>query len=121
MLVDEVVEPSPPSAADTASEARDPMPWERQPDETLRQFWAFGRYRDQHPATRSLAEVARELGCSDTYTQRLSSRLKWVRRAGKWDEERDRQRRIRLLNHLEEIENRHLLIADTALLCVSGS
>ena len=116
MLIDEVVEPSPPNAANIACEARASMAWERQANETSRQFASFQTYRDTHPTVRSLAKVGQQLGCSTTYIERLSAQWKWVDRASAWDEERDRRRQVRLLNHAEELERRHLEIASAALL-----
>ena len=102
------------------TEAGTPLPWERQcgDGETSRQFEGFS-YRDANPSVRSLAKVARELGYSKSYAERLSRQHHWVQRAAEWDEERDRQRQTRLLDHLEAIEKHHLEIADLALKTIS--
>ncbi len=94
-------------------------PWERQNGETSRQFAAYQIYRDMHPTVRSLAKVGEQLGQSSTYIERLSAQWKWVDRTESWDEERDRQRRVRLLNQQEEMEKQHLEIASTALSKIS--
>ena len=101
-------------AHDTLAEAV-AAPWERQANETSRQFSSFQLYRDMHPTIRSLAKVGEQLGQSSTYVERLSSRWRWVERARAWDDERDRERRVRLLNQQEEMEKQHLEIASTAL------
>ena len=118
MLVDESVRVSP-DDHEPASDLRPPLPWERQHAETSRQFASFQIYRDTRPTIRSLGRVAEELGCSSTYVERLSRLHSWVQRATDWDEERDRLRQARLLAHLEDIEKRHLQIADTALTKIS--
>ena len=90
-------------------------PWERQPDETSRMFAAFGDYRDMHPTVRSLAKVAEGLGCSSTHVENLSRQHRWVERATAWDDEQDRQRRVRLLAHREAAEQHYIEISTTAL------
>ena len=100
-----------------ATEAGATLPWERQDQEgeTSKQFQGFCSYKNANPAVRSLAKVARALGYSKSYAERLSREHYWVRRAAAWDEERDRQRQTRLFDHMEELEKHHLRIADLAL------
>ena len=95
------------------------MPWERQANETSRQFASFQLYRDTHPTVRSLARVAEQLCQSTTYIERLSQQGEWVERVRRWDVARDRERQTRLLSRLEELEERHLQIADTTLKKIS--
>ena len=90
-------------------------PWERQPDETARMFAAFGDYRDMHPTVRSLAKVAERLGCSSTHVENLSRQHRWVERATAWADEKDRQRRVRLLAHCEAAEQSYIEISTAAL------
>jgi AraC-like DNA-binding protein len=64
--------------------------WDRQPTETSRQFAVFRVYRNANPLHRSLTKVAQQLGCSETYVQRLSTRHQWVARVEAFDAEQDR-------------------------------
>ena len=63
MLVDESVR-IPADDHEPTSVVRVPLQWERQRDETSRQFASFQIYRDTHPTVRSLAKVAEGLGLS---------------------------------------------------------
>ena len=74
-----------------------------------------------HPTVRSLAKVAEGLGQSTTYIERLSARWKWVDRVGAWDAERDRERQLRMISHVEKTERQCLEIADTALERISAA
>lgn len=71
-----------------------PEPWERQKDETDKQFEAFILYRDAGPA-RSAREVAVALSKSETLIFRWCGQNDWVTRASKWDDEADRLQRDR--------------------------
>ena len=96
-----------------------PELWERQHNESPKQFWYFSEYRSLHPLERSLAEVGRSSGVSVSFLERLSSRHRWVNRAAEWDLEQDKRRQVRLLSRMEAMEKRHLQIAETALTKIS--
>ena len=96
-----------------------PAPWERQPNESAKGYWYFQQYSECHPLERSLARVGRESGVSTSFLERLSVQHGWVARAEAWELERDRQSRVRLTDRLEELQRRHLAIADTALKKIS--
>ena len=104
-----------PVPSEKPSSAGTPSPWSRQPNETSRQFAVFCAYRDMHPLERSLVEVGRKLGVTKTYVERLSARRDWVKRAGAFDDERDRLAHSQRARRIEEMNVRHARIASTAL------
>ena len=104
---------------ETSDEPTPPLPWERQLDESSRQWAFFCEYRDCHPLERSLARVGRKLGVSTSFLERLSSQHRWVERTAASDQERDLRTRVRLSDQLEEIQRRHLEIADLTLSKIS--
>lgn len=82
--------------------------WERQPDETSRQYEAFCLYRDMGPE-RSILKVAREWS-SGGHTSKLkewSSKHHWVDRASAYDEHIDEIRRGRNEEAIIEMSARH--------------
>ena len=96
-----------------------PAPWECQRHENTKQFWYFSEYRNLHPLRRSLVEVGRSSGVSVSFLERLSTQHHWVDRAAAWDQECDLQTRVRLSDQLEQMQRRHLQIADVALAKIS--
>ena len=90
-------------------------PWERQPTETARQFGFFRVYRDLPVLRRSLAKVAEQLGCSQTYVQRLSSRNHWTERVGAFDAAQDRAEQKLREPQIREMRKRHAELAAAAL------
>ncbi len=91
-----------------------PEPWERQPDETAKQFEAFAIYRDLG-IERSLSKVGGLLGKSKTLMDRWSTANSWVERAAAWDREQDRILRQQQLDDIKKMRKRHADLA-TAML-----
>ena len=58
-------------------------------------------------------------GVSTSFLERLSSQHRWVERTAASDQERDLQTRVRLSDQLEEMQRRHLEIADLTLSKIS--
>jgi len=81
--------------------------WERLPGESAKAYEAFCKYRDMPPGERSLREVARRLGKSETLISRWSSRYRWVERVQAWDDEVDRKAREAHLRTVKEMRERH--------------
>lgn len=84
--------------------------WERQENETAKPFEAFCIYRDLGPG-RSLSQVAKSLGKSDTLMSRWSSEYDWVKRAAAWDEEQDRIARKAQVEEIVKMRKRHAKLA----------
>lgn len=96
-----------------------PVPWERQPGESARAFYAFTLYRDLPPRERSLRRVADLLyGGRDGATRgphkhvpgrikRWATRFAWAERAAAWDQEMERHARQVAIAAVEEMRNRH--------------
>ncbi|MGZ7180455.1 MAG: hypothetical protein ACXVIB_06620 [Halobacteriota archaeon] len=66
----------------------DSDPWLRLPEESARAYEAFRRYREMGPK-RSIAKVARALGCSKRPLESWSSAHRWVVRAACYDNHLD--------------------------------
>lgn len=92
----------------------DVKPWERQPDETAKQFEAFRIYRDLGDE-RTTKAVSLELGKSLALIQRWSSANKWVERCGAWDMEQDRILRLEQLKDIKKMRRRHADLASAVL------
>lgn len=88
----------------------DPI-WERLPGESAKAYEAFCKYRDMPPGERSLREVARRLGKSETLISRWSSQYRWVARVQAWDDEVDRKAREAHLRTVKEMRERHARLA----------
>lgn len=71
------------------SKGNTPEPWERREKESTKAYEAFCIYRDMG-RERSLSKVAEKLQKSETLMGRWSRENKWVYRAAKWDDEKDR-------------------------------
>lgn len=65
-------------------------PTDPQPGEPGTSFAGFVLYREMPPDKRSLREVGRHLGRSESLIERYSSRWNWVDRACAWDREQAR-------------------------------
>lgn len=92
-----------------------PLRWERQSGETSRQFAAFKTYRNLDPLHRSLAKVAQQLGYSETYVQRLSSRHQWIERTDAFDAAEDRADQMQRGRRIQEMQKRQAAVSETAL------
>lgn len=93
----------------------DIKPWERQEDETVKQFEAFCVYRDLGKK-RSLQQVADKLAKSATLIKRWSAKNNWIERIEKWEDEQDRLTRIELTKGIAEMRKRHADIASAMLI-----
>ena len=90
-------------------------PWERQENETPKQFEAFVIYRDMGEE-RSLQNVANQLAKSRQLLTRWSSANNWVERSRAWDNEQDRLLRIEQIKDIKKMRERHAKIAEAGLL-----
>lgn len=95
--------------------AKEIHPWERQEDETPKQFEAFVVYRDMGEE-RTLAKVGKTLGKSATLIERWSSKNKWSDRIAEWDREQDRILRQQHLKDIKKMRERHAKIAEAGLI-----
>jgi len=84
----------------------EPLPYERQPNETVKQFEAFKLYRDMG-LDRSLREVAKQLNKSLALIGRWSSQNNWIERARLYDIDMDRQETIQNIKKRKEMVKRH--------------
>lgn len=91
-------------------------PWERQENETVKQFEAFVCYRDMEE--RSQEKVAKVLGKSAQLMSRWSSANNWVERVAAWENEQDRILRLEQIKDIKKMRKRH---ADTGALMLSIS
>jgi len=93
---------SPPLAADR-------MPYERQPKETDPAWRAFVCYRDD--PERSQQNVSKALGKSRQLVSTYSIKYRWRERVEAWDREADDRARAAKLDEIEEMQRRHIQIA----------
>jgi len=90
-------------------------PWERQPGESSKAFYAFTIYRDLGPK-RSLRRAA-EIYYSGKSKVNLgqieywSYKYHWVERVQAWDDYQDRLKREAHLKAVEEMADRHVRLA----------
>lgn len=99
-------------------------PWDKDPDESSKRYFAFCLYRDMGANERSLSKVAKELAGANKMPARSrlkhlkewSSEGKWVSRVEAWDVEQDRLARIADEQAKKKMKKRKL---DTALLIYS--
>lgn len=94
-------------------------PWDKQPDESSKRYYAFCLYRDMGANERSLSKVAKELAGANT--GRIKGRLKrvkewsaqdkWVSRAEAWDVEQDRLTRQAHDKAIKAMAKRHVDIS----------
>lgn len=94
--------------------------WERQPNETAAAFYAFTYYRDLKPHERSLANAVRGLYPGLTgkafdsklrQFQKWSPNYDWRVRANAWDRHEDRRKQAAYLNKVDEMAERHAIVA----------
>lgn len=96
-----------------------PTPWDRQPGESPKAFYAFVLYRDLPPNERSLRRVADLLYGHNPATRRpqhrhvpgqikrWAERFAWVERAAAWDQERERIAREAEAEAIRAMRERH--------------
>lgn len=89
-------------------------PWERQKDETTKQFEAFQIYRDMG-VSRSIRAVAEQLEKSETLIGRWSSKNDWVERCEAWDMEQDRVAREAQKKEIVKMRKKHADLAQAML------
>ncbi|MGZ4904694.1 MAG: hypothetical protein ACXV5I_07765 [Halobacteriota archaeon] len=87
--------------------------WERLPDESAKACDAFRRYRDMGPE-RSIAKLARAMGCSTGLLKRWSSPYRWVARAMRYDDYLDKRLREARERVVLETAAKHAELARTA-------
>ncbi|MGZ4936924.1 MAG: hypothetical protein ACXV5K_10130 [Halobacteriota archaeon] len=87
--------------------------WERLPDESAKAYDAFRRYRDMGPE-RSIAKLARAMGCSTGLLKRWSSPYRWVARAMRYDDYLDKRLREARERVVLETAAKHAELARTA-------
>lgn len=90
-------------------------PWERQPNETAKQFEAFCTYRDMGKK-RSQEATAEKLSKSRALVSRWSSQNNWVERVALWEDEQDRLIRIELTRDIGAMRKRHADLANAMLI-----
>jgi hypothetical protein len=88
-------------------------PWERLPTESAQAWEAFRKYRDLGQ-TRSLSQVARDLGKSRPLMAKWSSTHRWVQRAEQFDREDDRLFALQQREQRKAVARRHLRLATMA-------
>lgn len=95
--------------------SKEVKPWERQDNETPKQFEAFKIYRDMGEE-RSLTKVAQQLKKSTTLMGRWSGINNWVERCAAWDAEQDRLLRQQQLKDIKNMRKRHADIATAMIM-----
>ena len=95
--------------------SKEAKPWERQDNETPKQFEAFKIYRDMGEE-RSLSKVAQQLSKTKQLLSRWSSANNWVERCASWDAEQDRLLRQQQLKDIKSMRKRHADIATAMLI-----
>lgn len=94
--------------------AKEVKPWERQDNETPKQFEAFVVYRDMGEE-RSLIKVSKRLNKSVPLLGRWSSSNNWVERCAAWDNEQDRILRQEQIKDIRKMRERHAKLAEAGL------
>lgn len=92
----------------------DLLPWERQPDESAKNYEAFKIYYEMG-VDRSLRKVAEKLEKSETLMGRWSGQFDWVKRADAWDKEQERLARIENQKEIAKMRKRHAQLARKVL------
>lgn len=90
------------------------MPWERQEDETPKQFEAFKAYRDMGEE-RSLSKVSKQLSKSTALMARWSRSNSWVDRCVAWDNEQDRLLAIEQRKEIKKMRKCHADVASAMI------
>ena len=86
------------------------QPWEQQDGESAKAFEAFATYRDLG-AERSIAKTGQKLHKNLTTLGEWSVKWKWVERCRAYDREMDRQARVRAVQDVRSMTDRHIRIA----------
>jgi hypothetical protein len=93
-------------------------PWDQRADESTVAYADFCVYRDLGPQ-RSQQKAAKALGKTRQHLSIVSSRHDWVDRAGAWDLEQDRQRRLAMQAENVAAARRHAQQMQGALQALS--
>ena len=80
--------------------------WGRLPNESARAYDAFCHYREMG-AKRSIAKVARAIGCSERLLERWSSKHRWVVRTFSYDNDLDLKKQAHYERLSFEISAKH--------------
>ena len=91
-----------------------PRPWERQPGETAKAFYAFTFYRDLGPLERSITKVAQLYNAKKqlrALIARWSKKHSWVERAQAYDDHMDVLRRNQAEEEIQKMQKRHVTLS----------
>jgi hypothetical protein len=91
----------------TNAGAPPPAPWERQPDETSRQYHAFKLFRDMGP-NRTLVELAKLLKFTQQRAHQLCTKNHWQQRIRAWEQHIEAFEQQELIRLKKEAVARHL-------------
>lgn len=94
--------------------AKEVKPWERQENETPKQFEAFRIYRDMGEE-RGVQKVADALSKSRTLMTRWKAANNWDERCMAWDNEQDRIARKEQIKSIKKMRERHAKLAEAGL------
>ena len=89
-------------------------PWERQKGETQKSFAAFTVYRDMG-SERSLSKLSQKLVKNKVTLAKWSVQWEWQERVGAWDVELDRQGRLAQIAAVQDMNERHVILARAML------
>jgi hypothetical protein len=89
-------------------DSKAPLPWARQPEESLEAFQWFVVYRDL--PNRSVLEAARVAEKPAKSFHGLAAKFRWQERAASWDNEVDRRIQNAEVSKLIEMRNRQIQI-----------
>jgi hypothetical protein len=94
-------------------------PWDKQPGESNKRYYAFCLYRDMGAQERSLSKVADEINVGKKPSkvrllERWSIEGHWVKRCEGWDTEQDRKKRVYMDKALKAQARKYLDVAITA-------
>lgn len=87
-------------------------PWERQPNETPKQFAAFTFYRDMG-ISRNYDAVAEEVGVSKSTVEEWASKFKWKDRVAAWEEHLDKIKTETISDEYKKMVESHLRITSS--------
>jgi hypothetical protein len=92
----------------------EPEAWERQVDESWRDFEFFSYYRDSSPADRRFSRMSKVFGISSLSIKAISQKNRWESRLRLYQEMLDKERREIMFLRREQMYDRHQTLA-TAL------
>ena len=89
-------------------------PWLRFDNESAKAYEAFTVYRDLG-IRRTLRETAEKVGKSASSIEKWSRQHRWVARCAAWAEFRERESRQQQMRAIEEMNDRHIALAQAML------